>query len=124
MGGINSLSGLNNVSVDFRPAIGPNVQGTGNANEPKPGVDAVPENVPQAKAEVKSVVQKLDVLLLGAAGKSVSADAAANIKATPATALRKNRMAPLTTALLPPTCTSRSCPAKTRSTCRGWSPRS
>ena len=81
MGGINSLSGLNNVSVDFRPEIGPNVQDSGNANEPKPGADAVPENVPQAKAEVKSVVQKLDVLLLGAAGKSVSADAAANIKA-------------------------------------------
>ena len=31
MGGINSLSGLSNVRVDFRPTIATNVQDTGNA---------------------------------------------------------------------------------------------
>ena len=34
MGGINSLSGLSNVSVDFKPTIETNVQNTGNANQP------------------------------------------------------------------------------------------
>ena len=31
MGGINSLSGLSNVRVDFRPTTATNVQDTGNA---------------------------------------------------------------------------------------------
>ncbi len=77
MGGINTLSGLNNVNVDFRPTITVNVQNTGNANQPQPGADAVPEAAPQPeRAEAKSVVRELDVLLLHAAGKSVSASAA------------------------------------------------
>ena len=76
MSGINTLSGLNNVSVDFRPAITTNVQNTGNANQPQPGTNAVPEGAPQPeRAEAKSVVRELDVLLLHAAGKSVSASA-------------------------------------------------
>ena len=81
MGGLNSLSGLNNVSVDFRPTITTNVQKTGNENRLLPGADAVPENAPQPeKAEAKSVVRQLDVLLLNAASKSISADAAQNVK--------------------------------------------
>ncbi len=43
MGGINSLSGLNNVSVDFRPAITTNVQNTGNDNRILPDVNPNPE---------------------------------------------------------------------------------
>ena len=79
MGGINSLSGLSNISVDFRPTIETNVQNTGNANQPQPGADAVPEKAPQL-GNAKSVVQQLDVLLVNAAGKSVSADAVKNVK--------------------------------------------
>jgi len=80
MGGLNSLSGLNNVNVDFRPTIELNAPKTGDANQPLPGADAVPVAAPQpGKAEAKSVVRQLDVLLLGAAGKSVAADAATNV---------------------------------------------
>ena len=79
MGGINSLNGLNKVSVDFQPTITTNVQNTGNANQPQPGADAVPEEAPQL-GNAKSVVQQLDVLLVNAAGKSVSADAVKNVK--------------------------------------------
>ena len=81
MSGINSLSGLTKVNVDFRPTIKMDVQNTGNANQPLPGADAVPEEVqPEENANARSVVQQLDVLLLNAAGKSVSADAAENVK--------------------------------------------
>ena len=79
MSGINSLNGLNKVSVDFQPTITTNVQNTGNANQPQPGADAVPEEAPQL-GNAKSVVQQLDVLLVNAAGKSVSADAVKNVK--------------------------------------------
>ena len=83
MGGINSLSGLNNVNVDFRPTIELNAPKTGDANQPQLGADSVPEVAPQPeKAEAKSVVRQLDVLLLGAAGKSVSADAATAVTTT------------------------------------------
>ena len=81
MGGINSLSGLNNVSVDFRPAVTTDVQNTGNANQPQQGANAVHEDVPQPeRTQAKSVVRELDVLLLHAAGKSVSASSAKEIK--------------------------------------------
>ena len=43
MGGINSLSGLNNVSVDFRPTITTNVQNTGNTNRLLPEANVAPE---------------------------------------------------------------------------------
>ena len=80
MSGLNSLSGLNNVNVDFRPTIELNAPKTGDANQPLPGADAVPVAAPQPeKTEAKSVVRQLDVLLLGAAGKSVSSDAANNV---------------------------------------------
>ncbi len=80
MGGINSLSGLNNVSVDFRPVIEPKEKKTGDAKQLQPEADAVPGDAQPEKANAKSVVQKLDVLLLNAASKSVSASAAQNVK--------------------------------------------
>lgn len=74
MGGINSLSGLNKVNVDFRPAIEPEMQKTGNANQPQPA-DIHPDGEPQpVKTAARSVVQQLDVLLLNAAGNSVATD--------------------------------------------------
>ena len=80
MGGINSLSGLNTVNVDFRPTVELIKPKTNNSNQLLPGGDVVPQNVPQPpKAEAKSVVQQLDVLLLNAAGKSVSADTVKNV---------------------------------------------
>ena len=83
MGGLNSLSGLNNVSVDFRPAINTNVQNTGNDNRILPDVNANPEAPQQPqRADAKSFVRQLDVLLLNAAGKSVSADAAEKVRTT------------------------------------------
>ena len=39
MSGINSLSGLNNVNVDFRPTIEPDVPKTANANQPQQAID-------------------------------------------------------------------------------------
>lgn len=80
MGGINSLSGLNNVSVDFRPTITTNVQKTGNTNQLLPEANAAPEEAPQQMGQARSVVRELDVLLLNAAGKSVAADAEGNVK--------------------------------------------
>ncbi len=67
MGGINSLSGLNNVNVDFRPAITTNVQKSGNANQLLPEANVAPEEAPQEMGKAKSVVRELDVLLLNAA---------------------------------------------------------
>ena len=69
MGGINSLSGLNKVNVDFRPTVNLEGQNKVNANEPQQIQDGVPENAQPVKAEAKSVVRQLDVLLLGAAKK-------------------------------------------------------
>ena len=80
MGGLNSLSGLNNVNVDFRPTITTNVQNKGNANQPLPQANVAPEEAPQEMGKAKSVVRELDVLLLNAAGKSVSADAVENVR--------------------------------------------
>ena len=60
------MCGLNKVSVDFQPTIATNVPNTGNANQPEPGADAVPEEAPQLR-KAKSVVQQLDVLLVNAA---------------------------------------------------------
>ena len=80
MGGINSLGGLNNVNVDFRPTIQTNVQKPQKTDQLLPGADAVPEDAPLERANAKSIVRELDVLLLNAAGKSVSADAAKNVR--------------------------------------------
>ncbi len=80
MGGINTLSGLNKVRVDYRPTITTNVQKPENTNQLLPDAEAVQGEAQQPqKAEAKSVVRELDVLLLNAAGKSVSADAAKNV---------------------------------------------
>ena len=80
MGGLNSLSGLNNVNVDFRPTVELIKSKPDKSNQPLPGANVVPENAPQPeRAEAKSVVRQLDVLLLGAASKSVSADIATNV---------------------------------------------
>ena len=81
MGGINSLSGLNKVNVDFRPAIEPNVPKSTGANRPQPEPAVLPDDAqPPAEAGARSVVRQLDVLLLNAAGKSVAADAATNVR--------------------------------------------
>ena len=81
MSGINSLSGLNKVNVDFRPAIQEDAQKPENTNPLLPDAEAVPEEAqPPKMAEAKSVVRELDVLLLNAAGKSVSADAVENVR--------------------------------------------
>ena len=82
MGGINSLSGLNKVNVDFRPTVESNVPKTTNANQPQPApiIDLDEEQQPPARNEATSVVRQLDVLLLNAAGKSVSADTETNVK--------------------------------------------
>ena len=75
MGGINSLSGLNTVNVDFRPTIETNVPNATNANQPQQVPDLRPDAEPQpVKTNARSVVQQLDVLLLNAAGNSVAAD--------------------------------------------------
>ena len=73
MGGINSLGGLNNVSVDFRPTITTIVQKPDKANQPQKvaGADAAIENPPPVNANAKSVVRELDVLLLNAARMSI-----------------------------------------------------
>ena len=70
MGGINSISGLNKVSVDYRPEIKPV---TDSVN--KKGVEVVKSDVPrlrQDKGVVRSVMQQLDVLLINAAKRSVT----------------------------------------------------
>ena len=63
------MSGLNKVNVDFRPTVNLEGQNKVNANEPQQIQDGVPENAQPVKAEAKSVVRQLDVLLLGAAKK-------------------------------------------------------
>ena len=67
MGGINSLSGLNKVNVDFRPAIDANAPNDANANQPQQVLQGVPEDQPHVAATPTSVVRQLDVLMLNAA---------------------------------------------------------
>ena len=57
MSEINTLRGLNRVSVDFRPEIAPIVEKTGNANPIQLEGDAVPGEALLEKANAKSVVQ-------------------------------------------------------------------
>ena len=77
MSGINSLSGLNNVNVDFRPTVSFAEQKKADANQPQQAQDVAPGNAQPAKAT--SVVRQLDVLLLGAAKKSVASDVVTNV---------------------------------------------
>ena len=80
MSGLNSLGGLNNVNVDFRPTVELTAPGKDGTAPKQPVANVAPENAPPAKAEAKSVVRQLDVLLMNAAGKSVGADIADNVK--------------------------------------------
>ena len=79
MNGINSISGLNNVPVDYRPA--PNAAAPG----AQPPAEPEAPNAPRAS----SVVRQLDVLLLGAAGRSIGADAAVRAKTIGETLVKK-----------------------------------
>jgi hypothetical protein len=80
MGGINSLSGLNNVNVDFRPTVELTPPKKDSAAQQQPVANVVPQNAPQpGQPGAKSVVRQLDVLLMNAAGKSIGADIAANV---------------------------------------------
>ena len=83
MSGINSISGLNKVNVDFRPTIEPDVPKTANANKPQPVevINLDDEQQPPVRNEAKNVVKDLDVLLLNAAGRSVAMDTAKNVNA-------------------------------------------
>ena len=89
MSGINSLSGLNKVNVDFRPTVNLEEQNKVNANEPQQVQGDAPENAQPVKAEAKSVVRQLDVLLLGAAKKSVGADTVKNVETVGQSLVRK-----------------------------------
>jgi len=69
MGGINSLSGLNNVNVDFRPTVAlstqrTDVQKTGNANLIQPQIEVNPENAQpvKAEAEIGGVLESLSII--------------------------------------------------------------
>ena len=89
MSGLNSLSGLNKVNVDFRPTVNLEEQNKVNANEPQQVQGDAPENAQPVKAEAKSVVCQLDVLLLGAAKKSVGADTVKNVETVGQSLVRK-----------------------------------
>ena len=78
MSGINSLSVLNKVNVDFRPTVSLDEQQKVDANEPVEPQGVAPGNDEQPKAT--SVVRQLDVLLLGAAKKSIAADVVGNVQ--------------------------------------------
>ena len=71
MGGINSLSGLNTLSVDYRPQTEATAPNAGNVNQPQQDDDNIIINGVQA-AQPQSIVRQLDTLLLNAAGKAVS----------------------------------------------------
>jgi len=87
MSGINSLSGLNKVNVDFRPTVSLDEQKKVDANEPGHPQGVAPGSAQPAKAE--SVVRQLDVLLLGAAKKSVALDIVRNVETVGQTLVKK-----------------------------------
>ena len=86
MGGINTLSGLNKVGVDYRPQIGPDAPNVENAPQPHQGGGDIQEHDDniifngEPPANTKSMVRQLDTLLLNAATKSVSANTEAKMK--------------------------------------------
>ena len=47
MSGLNSLSGLNNVNVDFRPTVELIKSKPDKSNQPLPEANVVPENAPR-----------------------------------------------------------------------------
>ena len=81
MGGINTLSGLNNVSIDTRPGIAPTAPNANNPVQQPQGNNILQDDVQPAGVDVANVVKQLDVLLLGAANKSVAASAETKLKA-------------------------------------------
>ena len=95
MSGINSIEGLKNVSIDYRPEAAPDAAKAGMA--PHPDIDVAEEREdwmihtgPQSgDGQAKSIVRQLDTLLLNAAGKSVYADAAAKMKTVGDTLVEK-----------------------------------
>ena len=61
MSGLNSLGGLNNVNVDFRPTVELNATKKDGTAPQQPVVPVAPENAPQPpKAEAKSVVRHVE----------------------------------------------------------------
>lgn len=92
MGGLNSITGLNKVGVDYRPDVGPS--GEANGGKKVDGIadddniihlnDEIIDTGSQAaqpeKGTGRSVLQQLDVLLLHAARRSVAEDAVQKAK--------------------------------------------
>ena len=87
MSGINSLSGLNQVNVDYRPTVSFDAQKKVDANQPQQAQNVAPGNAQPAKPT--SVVRQLDVLLLGAAKKSVVTDIVKNLETVGQTLVSK-----------------------------------
>jgi len=87
MSGINSLSGLNKVNLDFMLTVSLDEQRKVDANEPGQPQGVAPGSAQPAK--VDSVVRKLDVLLLGAAKKSVVSDIVRNVETVGDTLVKK-----------------------------------
>ena len=75
MSGLNSISGLNKVSVDFRPEIKPVAVSDANPSGVEVGKSEVPR-LRQDKGVTASIIQQLDVLLINAAKRSATANAA------------------------------------------------
>ena len=75
------------MNVDFRPTVSLDEQRKVDANEPGQPQGVAPGNAQPAK--VDSVVRKLDVLLLGAAKKSVASDIVRNVETVGDTLVKK-----------------------------------
>ena len=76
MSGLNSISGLNKVSVDYRPEIKPAAVTPANPKGVEVGSSQVPR-LRQDKGVATSIIQQLDVLLINAAKRSATANVAA-----------------------------------------------
>ena len=90
MGGINTVGGLNKVGLDYRPEIGQNEPNAVNAHQQEEDDNIIQVNVHPVVGEGRSMVRRLDVLLLNAATKSVSANAETNMKSVGDTLVEKD----------------------------------
>ena len=94
MSGINTVSGLRNVSIDYSPQVGPDAANATGAQQQAPDeIAGQDDNVIHTGAhprvnKAKSMARQLDTLLLNAAGKSVSADAANKVKSVGVTLVK------------------------------------
>ena len=70
MSGLNSISGLNKVNIDYRPEVGP----AGNQQGQNEIVADVAQPNQQPAGTAKSILKQLDVLMLNAARRSVVTD--------------------------------------------------